>query len=516
MDALQQFFHLPHIWLLAMSVAAAGGSCMLMWRGRRRVALWLLWAASAGLNVFMALLDPFLHNWDERYHALVARNMMDHPFTPILRAAPLMPFNKFDWCCSHIWLHKQPLFLWQMALSMKVFGVSELAMRLPSVLMASLTVMMVYSVGKSVLGNQRLAFFAALMMCFCNYSLELVSGFNGTDHNNVAFICYVLASIWAYTQYSRHSSWLWVLLIGVFAGCAVLNKWLVGMVVFGAWSLNLLLAAKDKDTGKQVVHLLVAIAISCAVFMPWQLYIAHAFPDVAAYEYNYNSRHITEVIEGHKGKILYYLRQLPVYFGWPGMLLLPLGFGLVARSAVRHKNASRPAIALLSVTAVIFLFFSLVVKTKWPPYLAPIVPLGFILVAAAVQWCCAGKMRYMTAVMAVCVIAAFNPFALGNAHSMTNRERVARMHNAAIYRHLKNYLSPGVKIVLNTPSFEDLDAMFYNKDLNVNAWMLSPQVIDSLEQAHVPFAVFKAHGNYGIPANVTSYPQAFIIDKELE
>ena len=98
------------------------------------------------LRLYLSLKEPYLHDWDERFHALVARNMMDHPFKPMLKANPVIYQDPFAWCCNHIWLHKQPLFLWQMALSMKIFGVAEWAMRLPSILMGSLMVLFLYRI----------------------------------------------------------------------------------------------------------------------------------------------------------------------------------------------------------------------------------------------------------------------------------------------------------------------------------------------------------------------------------
>src|SRR5690606_28721971 len=94
-------------------------------------------------------------DWDERFHALVARNMMDEPFRPMLKTSALLPHEDYTaWCCNHIWLHKQPLFMWQMALSMKVFGVSEPALRLPSVIMGALMILLLYRITVLVTGNK--------------------------------------------------------------------------------------------------------------------------------------------------------------------------------------------------------------------------------------------------------------------------------------------------------------------------------------------------------------------------
>lgn len=75
----------------------------------------LLLFGAIGVRLFMITIDPFLHDWDERFHAIVAKNMITYPFKPMLFVNPVLPYDYRAWCCNHIWVHKQPLFLWQMA-----------------------------------------------------------------------------------------------------------------------------------------------------------------------------------------------------------------------------------------------------------------------------------------------------------------------------------------------------------------------------------------------------------------
>jgi 4-amino-4-deoxy-L-arabinose transferase-like glycosyltransferase len=77
------------------------------------------------------VLDGFLYAWDERYHALVAKNMMGNPLLPLLFKNPILPYNYQHWTTNHVWLHKQPLSLWLMSASLSVFGNVEWAVRLP-------------------------------------------------------------------------------------------------------------------------------------------------------------------------------------------------------------------------------------------------------------------------------------------------------------------------------------------------------------------------------------------------
>ncbi len=78
---------------------------------KTKTSLWLIILSAFLLRLLLSALDPFLHNWDERFHVLVAKNMMQFPFKPMLNKNPILPYNYTDWSSNNIWLHKQPLFL---------------------------------------------------------------------------------------------------------------------------------------------------------------------------------------------------------------------------------------------------------------------------------------------------------------------------------------------------------------------------------------------------------------------
>ena len=122
------------VGLLVMSVPAVVAAYLHFVKDKQKAAIILLLASAFLLRLLMISLDPYLHEWDERIHALVAKHMIIDPFKPMLIPEHLLPFDKNDVSYTDIWVHKQPLFLWQMALSMKLFGVNLVAMRLPSAL----------------------------------------------------------------------------------------------------------------------------------------------------------------------------------------------------------------------------------------------------------------------------------------------------------------------------------------------------------------------------------------------
>jgi 4-amino-4-deoxy-L-arabinose transferase-like glycosyltransferase len=204
------------------------------------------------LRIAAILADPFLHPWDERFHALVARNMITSPLVPILRVNPITDnYDKFMWCCNHVWVHKQPLFMWQMGLSMKVFGVSEWSMRLPSAIMGTLLILIIYRIAILINVKKQVALMVALLLACSNFHLQMIAGIHGMDHNDVAHGFYVLASIWALLEYQKSPKWYWMILVGVLAGAAILNKWLTGLLVYLVWAVLLLILMYKKHPVKK-------------------------------------------------------------------------------------------------------------------------------------------------------------------------------------------------------------------------------------------------------------------------
>lgn len=454
-------------------------------------------------------MDPFLHPWDERFHALVARNMMHHPFKPMLRAFPITDnFDPNIWCCNHIWLHKQPLFMWQMAWSMKVFGVSELSMRLPSVIMGTLLILILYRITFLLTKNKKTAFIAAALLSVSNFHLQLISGMRGMDHNDVAMGFYVLASIWAYAEYLRKPKIHWVVLIGLFAGCAILCKWLVGLLVFLGWGIHVISSRSWKGFLKETKYFLLALLVCCVVFVPWQLYILHAFPEEARYEFAYNSLHLKEAVEGHAGPVTFYLQHLDELVGYTFPLTL-LGFVVLFRNKLMDPKLRLSLVVNLLFT---FVFFSLV-ATKIVTYVYLVVPIIFLLIAIAIKFLIEKVNRWWFAVplIAAALFITLNPAYFLNYLSPSNQERADRIYNASVYRNLKKHLPENVHVVMNMNSFEDVDVMFYNNDITAYHWTLTESDFQQFRAQKLPIAVFEPHGNYHLSDYIINYPYLHII-----
>lgn len=440
---------------------------------------------------------------------------MEDPWVPVLKKVMYADYDPFQWCCNHIWLHKPPLFMWQMALSMKIFGVSEWAMRLPSALMGTIMIVMLYRIALLLTGKKRVALWAALLLALSNFHLYMTAGIRGMDHNDVAHGFYILASFWAYAEYQRQQKWYWVVWIGIFAGAAILVKWLTGLLVFLGWGIQIGVSLlRQGNNSSPVLHFIAALLVCCIVFMPWQWYILSAFPDLALHEYEFNRRHITEVLENNGGGVFYYVEAFPFLLGSGLALLLIPGVWTVCRN--NTANSVLYIHFLISI-GFVFIFFSFVVKTKVMTYLFCIVPPALIFMASGFEWI-REKLRYrwMQYGLAVIItVLTLNPFKIISYVSDDNELRKQRIANTRLYKKLHEELPADVRIVMNVNSYEDVDVMFYNPDITAYHWYLDEPGLKKLAAQKIRIAVFENHGNYQLPDYVWNYPYLYVIKKQL-
>jgi 4-amino-4-deoxy-L-arabinose transferase-like glycosyltransferase len=349
-------------------------------RKKRKLSLCLLFLGALSLGFFTATLDPFLNVWDEQYHALVAKSLMRNPLQPMLFPEHLMPFDSNVWTYNTIWLHKQPLFLWQIALSLKVFGLSALSVRIPSVVLFAIMPLLVYRIGKLAL-NERIGFIAALLMASAHFVLELIAGNYSTDHNDVAFLFYVLASFWAYWEYKSTGRLKWLLLVGVFSGGAVLVKWLLGLLIFPTWFFSHIIANKEKRFYiPSYFPIAGAFGVALLVFLPWQIYIFSAYPNEAAHEMELTSRHLVEVIEGHSEERFYFFKEgLRNIYGRGALVPYVVLAGLILL-LVRLKDRFSRSFFIIPIVIVYSVYT--IAETKMPAFPVVLIWLGMLALAS--------------------------------------------------------------------------------------------------------------------------------------
>jgi 4-amino-4-deoxy-L-arabinose transferase-like glycosyltransferase len=493
---------------------------------KRKLSIILLSLSAFFLRLLMSAVDPFLQDWDERFHALVAKNMMEQPFKPMLRVYPIMDYDYTSWCCNHIWVHKQPLFLWQMAASMKIFGVNEIAMRLPSVILGALMVFMIYQIGNYWFKNTTIGFTAAFIYTFSYYQLELTSGSFSLDHNDLIFTCYVTASIWAFTQYLKNNFTLsWALAIGVLVGCAVLNKWLTGFIIFGGWGLYLIFSNNSVPNVKKYGHLLLSALVACIVFIPWQLYILKNFLLESAYEFEFNRKHIFEVLQGHTGSVFYHLKFMNTAYG---KYLIPFSIIGIFYAFKQNKMDKILSFSMLIMILTVYAFFSIIVKTKMPAFVYPVSSLIIILMASGLFNSLALISNYilkdnlpqlvkkiaLSTFVLLLGIYSLKPWEIAKTRSISNQTRNAKINNTQIYKSISDEITQKY-VIINCKTFEDTEMMFHQKS-NAFHWFPEQRVLDSLHNKGYQFAAFKSNNGQVLPEYITNDKRILIIDKQLK
>jgi len=463
-----------------------------LFKQRTKLAMSLLVVCAFLFRLLLASADPFLHDWDERFHALVAKNMIEHPLRPMLRVHSLLPFEIANWSGNNIWLHKQPFFLWQMAFSMKLFGVSAFTMRLPSVIMGTLSVYLCFDFAKVWTKRVDLAYIAALLLTVSFYQLELGSGRLRLDQNDIAFAFYVGTSIWGFSRLIHSKQkFSWSVFIGVVVGLAVLTKWLTGLLVFSAWGFYLLSQKRGKFNWYNWKYIFIAAFVSLVVFVPWQLYIMQEFPLESSISYAHNRRHIFEELEGHGGSVWYYLVRLRSHYGLLSYGLIPLGLFTMMRNVNLEK---RFTYSLLGMVLVLFSFFSLIVKTKMAAFTFPVHMVFWTIMAFGLHRLLSARVfvrrkSLLLALVFSVAIITLQPWKIVSYRSQENDSRNRKIANTQVYKSLNASNELPGRVILNCNPFEDVELMFH-QNVTAYSWYPSEEILDSLHVQGYKFAAF--------------------------
>lgn len=471
----------------------------------RYYALILLVFGSFTIRICIATLDEYLYLWDEQYHALVAKNMIENPFKPMLYKNPVLPYSYQNWINNHIWLHKQPLFLWQMALSMKILGVNVFAVRLPSIILSTLIVLLIFRIGTLSI-NDRVGYYSALLFALSYFVLEITAGFISTDHNDVSFLFYITASIWAFLEYERTKKRIFILLIGLFAGFAVLVKWLIGFIVFPGWFLSIIMISDSRKNFSNYLNLFFAFIISMLIVLPWQIYILSFFPDESIYEYSQSSRHMFHVIEGHAGNFWLHFKNMKKLYGLKYTYIIIF---LIFMIFFVKNNVFR-IVFIFSITFV-YLFFSIAL-TKMIAYTFCVSSIVFLSMGNAVDliinlltgfshFLYNYRLRFTLISIILITISFFNiniseikknHFFLKTDHSnyyYHRNNQINLIKNLSDIHNLNNNY-----IVFNCHIYEEIQVMFFNNILAAYSIIPDYNIYRLLVSKGYKIAVFD-HGN---------------------
>ncbi|MFQ5673413.1 MAG: ArnT family glycosyltransferase [Nitrospinales bacterium] len=311
----------------------------------------------------------YLNTWDEAFHAVVAKNLLNHPLEPILYEDAALPAPPEDWRKIHVWLHKPPLTLWCIALSLKVFGVNEVAVRIPSVIFSLLSVWLTFLMGCRLFSGAA-AGAACYLYAINGMLFDLSTGRQFSDHVDTLFILLIQLAVWfalrllpsrdgSGNERPRAPILSSALLVGGAVGLAFLTKLFAAFLPLVL--LAYILSGLRTPPGDIVKYLSAALSVSALFIVPWSLYAYLQWPSSFVAGIFGKLGYITHPAEDWSGGVFYHWIRIPRFYGELSVLSLPFVFYHAWRS---HDLPLR----ILSIWALVpYLVFSLTV-TKAPAY----------------------------------------------------------------------------------------------------------------------------------------------------
>ena len=314
----------------------------------------VLSVASAILLACLVLLPLLGHrpltDWDEGIYAEIAREMLLGGWHNLL--AP-------HWN-GQLWFEKPPLLLWATAASLRLFGLTTLAARLPSALAGVATVGLLHGWLRSRFGGLS-AWFSTLLLLSA-FGFQHAARVGETD-TLLGLACLVAVVGLAEVTRGRSGGW-WLFWTGFAAalmtkGAAAVTLPLTAIGV--ALAMGRLLRLK--------AAFWVGFAMFLAVVLPWHIWMYAHYGQ--AFVGQYLGFHVlgraTGTIEGHSTHVWFYLIVL-LTSAPPFAVLYPW-----AVAASFRRPELRPLHAF-AVFALVTLGLFTAVQTRLPHYIAPAYP----------------------------------------------------------------------------------------------------------------------------------------------
>ncbi len=287
-------------------------------------------ALLAGLGVicpllaapYIPLIDP-----DEGLHASIAQEMVE----------------RGDWIVPRLlgepYLERPIFYSWAIAASLKLFGMSAAAVRLPGLLFGMLNTLTTAAIAWRLLGPR-----TGLIAGVFYASMILPTALVQLPDCDAALVTWVNLALLCFWESDRsrlqRRAWAWTGAAGVVLGLAVLTKGLAGLAFVGIAYGGYLIVSKRL----RAIHCFrAALALIVAAFVAawWYLAMEHASPGYL--HYYFFGRHWLGFLTGSQPHCLepwwYYLPVL-IVGGIPWVGYLPV----LVRDAVSRWRKSTPAV----------------------------------------------------------------------------------------------------------------------------------------------------------------------------
>jgi 4-amino-4-deoxy-L-arabinose transferase-like glycosyltransferase len=267
---------------------------------------------------------------------------------------------------------KPPLLTWLVALSFSILGFTELAARLPAILVGTATVLITYGFGRRMFGGTAAFLGAAALATSVEHAV--LSRTIVHDISLSLFVTLALLSFYRAYAEERHRG-RFLILAYASMGVAVLAKGPVGLVLPVAIIGIFLLARRDLGFVRKAMPV-VGVIVVLAVAAPW--YVLISLRNESYLEYFLLQKNLGSFMSAesrHPEPIYHYIPALLGGF-FPWSLFLPLA---LVRWFQRRKEADPARLYTLIWIGFIFFFFTLA-TSKLETYILPLFPAAALLV----------------------------------------------------------------------------------------------------------------------------------------
>lgn len=333
-----------------------------MIRNQHKIFLFIILIACS--TVLFRNLDALtVRMWDESRNSLNALEMTQG-------GNPLV--SKFEGQ-PDLWSTKPPLLIWSMAISMKIFGFTEFAIRLPSIISVLIAMFFVFFILYKISNQNILAAFGAICLItfpgFIDYHIARNGDYDAmlTMWILIAFVCYYL---WLSKEHAP-KNYLYLCALALAGG--VLTKGVAGLLVIPGFFFLTLLFGKFKTivSSKETYISIVLFLIPVVGYYVAREVSAPGFIN-AMIENELTGRYMN-VTEEHAAEPLYYIKNL---IEWRmGVWLYVLGLSIIVLIAYGRNNPIGKVMVSALIVSLSFLLIISSSKTKLPWYDAPVFPL---------------------------------------------------------------------------------------------------------------------------------------------
>ncbi|PVX27737.1 MAG: hypothetical protein CW716_00745 [Candidatus Bathyarchaeum sp.] len=267
-----------------------------------------------------------------------------------------------------IWMGKPPLVMWLMSLSYQVFGVNNFATRFWSPVFGTLSLILVFYLGKELF-NRHVGFISALV------SGTFVTFYSFARHamTDMPLVFFSLASIYFLLLSGKNkNSNKYAALSGLFLGLAFMTKQVQALlipVIAFAYLVTTQKSLKFLFTKRFTLFWGVALL----VFAPWLIYMNNRFGAEFWHwflVYSVIDRTVVP-LEGHVGGHLIYFNYLINNEMLPWVGILPFAVGLCVYNAIT-KHTKQDILLLEWIVIVLTILTFVQTKIYW--YIIPVLP----------------------------------------------------------------------------------------------------------------------------------------------